>query len=55
MRRGEYITTPGGGRGRFVGVSPSGVVWVAYHERAYQPMCLEFDLLLVSLRERNVW
>lgn len=43
VRRGTPVRTPGGGVGVFVGVAPSGVVWVAYEKDLYKASCQAFD------------
>lgn len=42
-RRGQFISTQGGGCGRYVGTTASGQVWVAYEAADFAPMCAAFD------------
>jgi hypothetical protein len=43
VKRGEWIRTPGGGYGLYVGTSPAGVEWFAYEPSSFREMCKGFD------------
>lgn len=45
MNRGDIFTTPGGGRGIYVGTTPHGAEWVAYEPDDFATMCQVFDEL----------
>lgn len=41
--RGDTITTPGGGVGRYVGTTATGLVWMGYEPGDFPIMCAAFD------------
>lgn len=42
-QRGDAINPTPGTSGKFVGMSPSGVAWVAFPEHDFNAMCANFD------------
>ncbi len=43
MSRGDTFTAPGGARGRYVGTTAGGILWIAYEAGTFATMCAAFD------------